>query len=234
MWKKKKPTEDEAFLAEKIVNSPMTYWPGSASTCDHRPKKKNQTGILKPSQWNGRSNGAGRTLGRSRQCGSCFWRQLRGRGRGREISAWWDGFPPFSTAVVFPDSCKNTGLRRQEVWFRRAWKQPYVLHFPAASSQLFSLSAESVILSNSNFFLYPKGHELQRAQLLGKCPRGTMQIVRSHIQGSQHWEVTENARKSMNGLWECLELIKSSFLLLLKTPMEVKGTSVWFISKRGL
>ena len=38
--KKKKPTEDEAFLAEKIVNSPMTYWPGSASTCDHPPQKK--------------------------------------------------------------------------------------------------------------------------------------------------------------------------------------------------
>lgn len=61
-----------------------------------------------------------------------------------------------------------------------------------------------------------------------------MTIVRSHIQGLQHWEMAENARKSVNGLIGCSELIKSSFLLLLKTPMEVKGTSVWFISKRSL
>ena len=38
--KKKETKKEEDFLEEKKENSPMTYWPGSASTCDHPPQKK--------------------------------------------------------------------------------------------------------------------------------------------------------------------------------------------------
>lgn len=61
-----------------------------------------------------------------------------------------------------------------------------------------------------------------------------MTIVRRHIQGLQPWEMAEDASMSVNGLQGWVERIKSSFFLLLKTAVEVKGTSVWFISKGGL
>ena len=70
----------------------------------------------------------------------------------------------------------------------------------AHSSQLISLSAESMTMSDGSFFLHVTGYKLHRAQLAGECRRRTMPIVRSHIEGLQRWEMTEHARKSMNGL----------------------------------
>ena len=55
-------------------------------------------------------------------------------------------------------------------------------------------------MSDGSFFLHVTGYKLHRAQLAGECRRRTMPIVRSHIEGLQRWEMTEHARKSMNGL----------------------------------
>ena len=68
------------------------------------------------------------------------------------------------------------------------------------SSQLISLSAESMTMSDGSFFLQVTGYKLHRAQLAGECRTGTVPIVRSRIEGLQRWEMTEHARKSMNGL----------------------------------
>lgn len=156
-------------------------------------------------------------------------------GRVREISACPDGFPACPHSRVFSRftvGALGTGDRKCDSG--RYENSPMCLISPAPRFRLISFSTRAVIVSDGNFFPYPKGYKLQRVQLPGQCSRGTMTIVRSHTQGLQHWEMAENARKSMNGLPGCLELIKSFFLPLLKTPMEVKGISVWFISKGRL
>lgn len=79
--------------------------------------------------------------------------------------------------------------------------------WPQFLAHLFSV--ESFNLSDVDIFPYTKGSGLQRAQLPGWCPRGTMAIVRRHIQGLSTGEwprVLGSLRMASDAVWSISSL----------------------------
>ena len=137
--------------------------------------------ILQPSQWTPAINGAGKRA----LFLEAAWRQnqrtLCQRGM-VSLHAPQQGF--FQIAVGALGSgdrmCDSGGYKNSPICFISY----------SHSSQLISLSAESMTMSDGSFFLHVTGYKLHRAQLAGECRTGTVPIVRSRIEGLQSWEMT--------------------------------------------
>lgn len=135
---------------------------------------------------------------------------------------------------LFLTSCRKPGPGTWGLALRRVHRQPYappLLTAPVPGSSLLYGVFQLVWCWHLPIHQRLWASEGSAARLMPKRDNGNSEKTHS---GPQHWGRAESARKSMHGFRRCSEHIKSSFLLLLKTPMELKGTSVWLISKGSL